>query len=158
MCILGLCFGHLSKTSPLVNIIHHGNTIATPSQHNIEVLRDLLRLQVWFDHPSSCNQHKSLVAQRHQAGNFRMEVLHALLKERNAFETEPFTAVFESNATLNASIHELQHRYSVLQIDNTRQKENIDKVRYQCRKCCFFDCALHLRFLLFCLIYTLRVA
>jgi len=60
-----------------------------------------------------------------------MEVLHDLLKERNAFETEPFTAVFESNAILNASIHELQHRYDVVQTENTRHKEDIDKLSSQ---------------------------
>ena len=67
-----------------------------------------------------------------------MEVLHALLKDRNAFETEPFTAVIESNATLNTSIIELQHRYGVLQIEHTRQKEDINKVRsqYTSSECC----------------------
>lgn len=57
-----------------------------------------------------------------------MEVIHALLEERNAFETAPFTAIIDSNVALNASLEELQRRHDLLQVESTRQKEDIDKV------------------------------
>lgn len=60
-----------------------------------------------------------------------MEVIHALLQERNATETEPFSAVIESNTALNASVCDFQHRYSLLQIENARHKEDLDRVRSQ---------------------------
>ena len=57
-----------------------------------------------------------------------MEVINALIEERNAFETEPFLTVMDSNVALSTTVYELQHRYDVLQIENGRQKEDIDKV------------------------------
>ena len=57
-----------------------------------------------------------------------MEVIHALIEERNAFETEPFVAIIESNVALNASLEDLKRRHDLLQIESTRQKEDIDKV------------------------------
>jgi autophagy-related protein 16 len=60
-----------------------------------------------------------------------MEVINALIEERNAFETEPFLTVMDSNVVLSTTVHELQHRYDVLQIENGRQKEDIDKLSSQ---------------------------
>ena len=51
-----------------------------------------------------------------------MEVITALLEERNALETEPFASIIESNVALNASVLELQD-------ENAKQKDEIYKVR-----------------------------
>ena len=58
-----------------------------------------------------------------------MDVIHALVQERNALETEPFSSIIESNVALNASVYELQHRNDLLQIENSRQKDDIHKVK-----------------------------
>lgn len=58
-----------------------------------------------------------------------MEVINALLEERNAIETKPFASIVESNVSLNATVIELQNRLDVVQLENVRYKEDVDKVR-----------------------------
>jgi len=57
-----------------------------------------------------------------------METIHALLQERNAFETEPFLAVHNSNAALNTTVIEIKHRCDVLLMENESQKDELDRV------------------------------
>lgn len=57
-----------------------------------------------------------------------MEVIHALLDERNSIETKPFISLIESNVTLNATVFELQNRLDVVQTENVRFKDDVDKV------------------------------
>lgn len=57
-----------------------------------------------------------------------MDVIHALIQERNALETEPFSVIIDSNIALNESVYDLEHQNGLLQIENTRQKDDIDKL------------------------------
>jgi len=54
-----------------------------------------------------------------------MEVLHSLIKERNAIETTPFVAVYESNVRLNSLVRKLETRCQQLDFECSTQRNKI---------------------------------